>query len=105
MILILADSTDPWAILIYREARRSGAEVRWVEPAHLLDRVVLNWPVEAESVIVRGSLAIDDTIIPLSDLTGVFSRLTLPLPSNSVSFLQKIGITSSKNPRPHGWPF
>lgn len=80
VILILADSTDPWAILIYREARRSGAEVRWVEPAHLLDRVVLNWPVEAESVIVRGSLAIDDTIIPLSDLTGVFSRLTLPLP-------------------------
>lgn len=80
MILILADSTDPWATLVHREAQRTGGEVLWVEPSQLLDRVLLHWPVEVEKAIVPGSLTIDGATVLLDELTGIFSRLTWPLP-------------------------
>lgn len=80
MILILADSTDPWATLIHQEARRGGSNVVWVEPSQLLDRVLLNWSVAARTARGRGTVIIDGTVLPLEDLTGVFSRFTMPLP-------------------------
>lgn len=79
MILILADSTDPWATLVYREAQRTGGDVLWIEPLKLLDAILLNWPVVAEEAIGCGSLNINGRTIPLDDLTGIFSRLSFPL--------------------------
>ena len=79
MLLILADSTDPWATLVHREAQRTGRNVVWIEPAQLLDRILLNWPVMAEGAVVPGFLNIDGRTIPLDDLTGVFARLPFPL--------------------------
>ncbi len=79
MILILADSTDPWATLVHREAQRTGGDVFWVEPLRLLDKILLNWPVVAGEAVVSGSLDIDGRTIPLDDLTGVFARLPFPL--------------------------
>ncbi len=79
MILILADSTDPWATLVNREAHRTGGAVFWIEPLRLLDKILLNWPVVAEESIVPGYLEIDGQIIPLDHLTGIFSRLPFPL--------------------------
>jgi hypothetical protein len=78
VILILADSTDPWATLVHREVQRSGGEVFWVQPAQLLDRILLNWPVVTGVSVVPGMLVIDGHTIPFSDLTGIFARLTLP---------------------------
>ena len=80
MILILADSTDPWATLVDREARLSGGDVFWIQPAQLLDRILLNWPVVTGVSVVPGTVVIDGRTIPLADLTGIFARLTLPLP-------------------------
>ncbi|SPP66703.1 hypothetical protein [Nitrospira lenta] len=79
MILILADSTDPWATLVHREAQRTGGEVCWVEPLRLLDQVLLNWPVAAGESVVPGSLDLDGRTMPLDDLTGIFARLPFPL--------------------------
>lgn len=79
MILILADSTDPWATLVHREAQRMGGDVFWVEPVQLLDRLLLHWPVVAGEAVVPGSLDIDGRTILLDDLTGVFARLPFPL--------------------------
>ena len=80
MILILADSTDPWATLVHREAQRTGGDVSWIQPAQLLDRVLLNWPVVTGASVVPGMVVIDGHTIPLADLTGIFARLTLPPP-------------------------
>lgn len=80
MILILADSTDPWATLVHREAQRRGRDVFWIQPAQLLDRVLLNWPVVTGASVVPGMMVIDGQTIPLADLTGIFARLTLPPP-------------------------
>jgi hypothetical protein len=79
VILILADSTDPWATLVHREAQRTGGDVFWVEPLRLLDKILLNWPVVAGEAIIPGSLDIDGHTIPLDDLTGVFARIPFPL--------------------------
>lgn len=79
MILILADSTDPWATLVHREAQRTGGDVFWVEPLRLLDKILLNWPVVAGETAVPGSLDIDGQTIPLDHLTGIFPRLPFPL--------------------------
>ena len=79
MILILADSTDPWATLVHREAQRTGGAVFWVEPLRLLDKILLNWPVVDGESIVPGSLEIDSQIVPLDHLTGIFARLPFPL--------------------------
>lgn len=79
MILILADSTDPWATLVHREAQRTCRDVIWVEPVRLLDKILLNWPVVAEEAIVPGSLDINGRSIPLNDLTGMFAHLPFPL--------------------------
>jgi hypothetical protein len=79
VILILADSTDPWATLVHREAQRKGGDVMWVEPVRLLDKILLNWPVVAGEAVVPGSLDIDGRTIPLNDLTGMFARLPFPL--------------------------
>jgi hypothetical protein len=80
VILILADSTDPWATLVDREARLSGGDVFWIQPPQLLDRILLNWPVVTGASVVPGTVVIDGHTIPLADLTGIFARLTLPLP-------------------------
>ncbi len=80
MILILADSTDPWASLVHREAQRSSGDVFWIQPAQLLDRILLNWPVMTGASVVPGTVVIDGDTIPLADLTGIFARLTLPPP-------------------------
>ena len=80
MILILADSTDLWATLVHREARLSGGDVFWIQPAQLLDRILLNWPVMTGASVVPGTVVIDGHTIPLADLTGIFARLTLPPP-------------------------
>lgn len=79
MILILAESTDPWATLVNREAHTGGA-VFWIQPAQLLDRILLNWPVVTGASVVPGTVVIDGHTIPLADLTGIFARLTLPPP-------------------------
>jgi hypothetical protein len=79
VILILADSTDPWATLVHREAQRTGGDVFWVEPLQLLDKILLDWPVVAGEAVVPGSLAIDGQTIPLNHLTGIFARLPFPL--------------------------
>ncbi len=79
MILILADSTDPWATLVHREAQRTGGDVFWVEPLRLLDKILLNWPVLAGEVVVPGFLDIDGRRIALEDLTGIFARFPFPL--------------------------
>ena len=79
MILILADSTDPWATLVHREAQRTGGDVFWVEPVLFLDKILLNWPVVGGEAVVPGSLDIDGRTIPLNDLTGMFARLPFPL--------------------------
>ena len=78
MILVLADFTDPWSILVHRELSNRGQEVFWIQPAQLLERIKLNWPVMCGSVIVQGTLYIDGRPIALSDLTGVLARVTLP---------------------------
>ena len=79
MILILADSTDPWATLVHREAQRTGGDVFWVEPFQLLDKILLDWPVVAGEAVIPGSLEIDGHTIPLDHLTGIFARLPFPL--------------------------
>lgn len=79
MILILADSTDPWATLVHREAQRTGGDVFWVEPVQLLDKILLDWPVVAGEAVVPGSLEIDGHTIQLDHLTGIFARLPFPL--------------------------
>lgn len=78
MILILADSTDPWATVLHKELQRSSGDVCWIQPAQLLDRIQLNWPVRTDPLAVSGSVVIDDVPIALADLTGVFARLTWP---------------------------
>ncbi len=80
MILILADSTDPWASLLHNELHRSGGDVLWIEPAQLVERVLLSWPVVTEPSSLPGAVMIDGITVPLADLTGVFSRLTTPVP-------------------------
>lgn len=80
MILVLADSTDPWATLVHRELSGRGKKVSWIQPAQLLDRVQLNWPVIPGSPIVQGTLLIDGHAIALADITGILVRLALPLP-------------------------
>jgi hypothetical protein len=80
VILILADSTDPWATLVHREAYRTGGDVFWIHPARLLDRILLNWPVVTGVSLVPGTVVIDGHTILLADLTGIFARLTLPPP-------------------------
>jgi len=79
VILIIADSTDPWATLVHREAQRTGGDVFWVEPLRLLDKILLNWPVLAGEVVVPGFLDIDGRRIALEDLTGIFARFPFPL--------------------------
>lgn len=80
MILILADSFDPWATLVHREAQQTGGDVCWVEPSQLLERTVLNWPVGTAAAVLPGSLTVDGKPILLDDLTGVFSCTNWPLP-------------------------
>lgn len=80
MILILADPTDPWATLAHRQAQRTGGDVFWIQPAQLLDRILLNWPVVTEVSVVPGTVVIDGHTIPLADLTGIFTRLPFPPP-------------------------
>ena len=80
MILILAEPADPWATLVHRELlRRSEEDLFWIRPAELLDRVLLNWPVGTGAPLLPGSLVVDGSTKLLSDLTGVFTRLSLPL--------------------------
>jgi len=79
LILILAESTDPWAILVNRQAQDIGGDVLWVQPGQLLDRILLNWPVIASMPVMPGTLVIDGRTIPLNDLTGILARLPFPL--------------------------
>lgn len=80
MILILAESTDPWAILVNRQTQDIDGDVLWVQPGQLLDRILLNWPVLASTSVVPGTLVIDGKTIPLDNLTGIFARFTFPPP-------------------------
>jgi hypothetical protein len=80
VILILADNTDPWAIQVNKEVQCTGGDVFWVQPAQLLDRILLNWRVVAGTSVVPGTLLIDGHTIPLADLTGIFARLMFPPP-------------------------
>ena len=73
MILILADATDPWATQVNKEVQCTGGDVFWVQPAQLLDRILLNWRVVAGTSVVPGTLLIDGHTIPLADLTGIFA--------------------------------
>ena len=80
MILILAEPADPWATLVHREVlRRSEEDLFWIQPAQFLDRVLLNWPVGTDPPLLPGSLVVDGMTRPLTDLTGVFARLSFPL--------------------------
>jgi hypothetical protein len=80
VILILADTTDPWATLVHRELSKRGEKVFWIRPAELLDGVQFNWPVLPESPAMSGVLLIDGCHVALDDLTGIFVQLSLPLP-------------------------
>jgi hypothetical protein len=80
MILILADSSDPWARAIYRELCGRGQEVCLASPANLLNEVPLNFSVTSESILHDGTVKIKGTAVRLSDLTGVFCRMPYPLP-------------------------
>ena len=80
MILILADGTDPWSTLIHRELSRRDEEVIWIQPAQLLDRILLNWSVMCDGSVPDGTLVIDERSIALADLTGIVVRLTFPPP-------------------------
>ncbi|MEO8339754.1 MAG: hypothetical protein ABI604_08535 [Nitrospirota bacterium] len=80
MILILAESTDPWAMLVHKEAQHTSGDVFWIQPAQLIDRILLNWPVVTGASAVPGTVVIDGQTIPLVDLTGIFARLRLPPP-------------------------
>ncbi|BFU96166.1 MAG: protein of unknown function [Nitrospira sp.] len=80
MILILADTADPWSTLLHRELFGRGQEVSWIRPEQLLDRILLNWPVTSGSPIPKGRLVIDGVPVALADLTGMFIRFALPPP-------------------------
>jgi hypothetical protein len=81
VILVLADSADPWTTLVHRELQCRGEEnLFWIHPAQLLDRVLLNWPVVSGASNVPGSLVVDGRAVQLSDLTGILARLTFPPP-------------------------
>ena len=80
MILILAESTDPWAMLVNKEAQHNGGDVFWIQPAQLLDRILLNWPVVTGASVVPGTVVIDGHTCFLADLTGIFAQLSLPPP-------------------------
>jgi hypothetical protein len=80
VILILAEPADPWATLVHQELLCRGEEdLFWIQQAQLLDRVLLNWPVGTGSHFLSGSLVVDGTTRLLTDLTGVFARLSFPL--------------------------
>ena len=80
MILILADSTDPWATLVHREAQRTGGRIFWIEPLRLLDKILLNWPVVDRGIGLFQDLWTSTARrYPLDDLTGIFARLPFPL--------------------------
>ena len=68
MILILADSTDPWATLVHREVQCSGGDVSWVQPPQLLDRILINWPVVTGTSVVPRTVVIEGDTIPFADL-------------------------------------
>lgn len=80
MILILADNTDPWATLVHREISKRGEATVWIQPAELLDRVQLNWPVMEGSPLKSGALFIDGHRHALADITGMYVHPALPLP-------------------------
>ncbi len=67
-------------MLVDREAKRTGGDVFWIEPRHILDRIAINWPVVSDAAILPGSLAIDGRTVPLNDISGVFVRCPWPLP-------------------------
>ena len=67
-------------MLVHREAQHTGGDVFWIQPAQLLDRILLNWPVVTGASVVPGTVVIDGHTIPLADLTGIFARLRLPPP-------------------------
>ena len=80
MILILAEPADPWATLVHRELlRRSEDDLFCIQPAQLLDRVLLNWPVGIKSPFVSGSLVVDGMRRSFTDVRGIFARLSFPL--------------------------
>jgi hypothetical protein len=80
VILILAESTDPWATLVHRDLRRrADGDLVWIQPAQLLDRVLLNWPVVTRTAVLPGHLVVDGKAVQLTDLTGIFAGLALPL--------------------------
>ncbi|RPH80507.1 MAG: hypothetical protein EHM80_05040 [Nitrospiraceae bacterium] len=81
MILILAEPADPWATLVHRELLRRGEEeLFWIQPAQLLDRVLLNWSVGTWLPLLPSSLVVDGNPIPLADLKGIFPCLMFPPP-------------------------
>lgn len=123
MILILANPTDPWATLLHREIKRRHRKVSWIQPAQLLDSVQLNWPAAADPSVISGSVIIDGLTVPLTDLTGVFARLTWPpvlgleglsQPDQDyvtkeaiaawLAFLNALSCPVVNRPIPGGWP-
>ena len=67
-------------MLVNKEAQHNGGDVFWIQPAQLLDRILLKWPVVTGASVVPGTVVIDGHTCFLADLTGIFSQLSLPPP-------------------------
>lgn len=123
MVLVLADTTDPWASLVHAELGRRGLDVLLIPRAELLDRIRLNWSIMAGSPTMTGALVIDDRSIECSTLRGVFVQWVLPLPlvldelaahdreyvlrettATWIAFLNSIPCTVVNRPIPGGRP-
>jgi len=80
VVLVLADTTDPWASLVHAELCRRGLDVLLIPRAELLDRIRLNWPMAAGSPAVAGTMVIDGRSLECGAVRGVFVQWVLPLP-------------------------
>jgi hypothetical protein len=80
VMLVLADTTDPWGSLVHAELCRRGLDVLMIPRAELLNRIQSNWRVRAGSELVTGALIIDGRRVSCANLRGVFVQWILPLP-------------------------
>lgn len=123
VVLVLADTTDPWASLVHAELCRRGLDVFRIPRAELLDRIRLNWSIMAGSPTMTGTLLIDGRRVACDTLRGVFVQWVLPFPllldelsahdrdyvlrettATWIAFLNSIPCTVVNRPIPGGCP-
>lgn len=80
VVLVLADTTDPWASLVHAELCRRGLDVLLIPRAELLDRIRLNWTIAASPPTMAGTMVIDGRPLECEAIRGVFVQWVLPLP-------------------------